>query len=174
MSKEIIKTTDKYLVNADISEHSAASFGVLVLDKYDGITESSKSILSQITVQKEDTFTPRDAAMCGENRKIVIVECLKRNIVKGSRSSYYLTISGGNIVHVTTTSEFSNKNRDRMWLVRYWQEIGLIDESSWQKSFRGFIRDLVKENMILLKRDITMLEPKERIEALKAFLPYIK
>ena len=114
-----MKTTKHYIVNgSDETEHSRATFGILVLDKDKDFDVEAKNILEQITLIKEEAFNKN---LYSSDTRIVIVECLPSQVKQ--QTAKMITLRwGGNIACITTAGEYNPENR-RKWHKKFWADL---------------------------------------------------
>lgn len=116
-----MKTSRKYFVSSNETDHTGAVFGILPITNGNDFDDEAKAILSRVTVIKEAVF---DKSKYAPGTKIVIVECLKREISR--EDPKFMTLKfGGNIAHVTTAGEYDMKNRQK-WRVKFWRDLHRI------------------------------------------------
>lgn len=110
-----MKTSRKYYVSSDGTEHTKAVFGILPLSDDEPFDFEAKAITSKITVIREEAF---DKSKFPPNTDLVIVECLQRDIARQDANTITLRW-GGNIAHMTTAGEYDMQNR-RKWHADFW------------------------------------------------------
>lgn len=113
-----MKTSRKYYVSSDGTEHTKAVFGILPLSDDEPFDFEAKAITSKITVIKEEAF---DKSKFSPNTDLVIVECLKREISRQDATTITLRW-GGNIALLTTAGEYDPRNRNS-WKARFWKAL---------------------------------------------------